>query len=119
MYGRSLTLRLVNIQSVIADTQRSIQELQARIDALIASDTDRSVERRDVSERALRVRWITERVSEVEDTTEQTKARITLQRGRLHSRRALLAAAIEREEGNKSKIAELSAAITEVEYVNL
>jgi hypothetical protein len=110
-----LTGRLVNIQSVIADTQRSIEDLQRRIDTLIVSDADRAAQKRDVSERALRVHWIRDRVSEVERTTEQTKARITLHRGRLHSRRALLVAAVEREEADKSKIMELSAAITQVE----
>lgn len=63
--------RLVNIQSVIADTKRSIADLQRQIDALICADSDRSTLRRDVGERSLRVRWIRDRVAEVERTTEE------------------------------------------------
>lgn len=64
--------RLVNIQSVIADTQRSVDDLQRQIDSLIAADTDRSAVRREVSERALRVRWVKDRVADVERTIEES-----------------------------------------------
>lgn len=111
----SLTLRLVNIQSVIADTQRSIDDLQRRIDSLITGDVDRSTLKRDVSERGLKVRWVRDRVSEVERTIEEARARITLHRGRVSARRALLAAAVEHEETTKSEACDLARQIADTE----
>ncbi|KAL1411180.1 hypothetical protein Q8F55_002131 [Vanrija albida] len=107
--------QLVNIQSVIADTQRSVDDLQRQIESLITADADRSALRRDVSERALRVRWVKDRVADVERTIEETKARITLHCGRLDARRALLVAAAEREAVDKSRTMELASSITDVE----
>ncbi|GMK55449.1 hypothetical protein CspeluHIS016_0205050 [Cutaneotrichosporon spelunceum] len=107
--------QLVNIQSVIADTERSIADLQHQIDTLISADRDRSALKRDVSERALCVRWIRDRVAEVERTTEEARARITLHRGRLDARRALLTAAIERAEQTRTQSAELTTGIADIE----
>ncbi|BEI93229.1 uncharacterized protein CcaverHIS019_0508570 [Cutaneotrichosporon cavernicola] len=107
--------QLVNIQSVIADTGRSIADLQHQIDTLISADSDRSTLKRDVSERALRVRWIRDRVAEVERTTEEARARMTLHRGRLDARRALLKAAIERAEQTRAQSAELTTGISDIE----
>ncbi len=56
---------------MIADTKRSIADLQRQIDTLISADSDRSTLKRDVGERSLRVRWIRDRVAEVERTTEE------------------------------------------------
>lgn len=56
-----------------------------------------------------------DRVAEVEHTIEETKARITLHQGQLSDRRALLAAAVEREETTKAKVGDLSSEITQVE----
>jgi hypothetical protein len=112
---------------VIADTKRSIADLQRQIDTLISADSDRSTLKRDVGERSLRVRWIRDRVAEVERTTEEgellvhlsqltsARARITLHRGRLDARRALLTAAIERAEQTRTQSAELTTEIADIE----
>lgn len=63
--------RLVNIQSVIADTQHSIDSLQQQIEGLISADADRVTVRRDIGERSLRIRWVRDRVAEVERSIEE------------------------------------------------
>lgn len=63
--------RLVNIQSVIADTQRDIDNLQRQIGSLISADSDRVAVRREIGERSLRIRWVRDRVAEVERTIDE------------------------------------------------
>jgi hypothetical protein len=40
LWGQADERRLVNMQAVIADTQRGIEQVQRKIDALLSVDTD-------------------------------------------------------------------------------
>ncbi|ORY25738.1 hypothetical protein BCR39DRAFT_590016 [Naematelia encephala] len=110
--------QLVNMQAVIADTERGIQDVQKNIDRLLLADADHRGLRRDNSQREERVRWISEKAAEVDTTTSEARARITLRRSAIESRRGNLAGAATAEELLVGSSLELLSSITSVESEN-
>ncbi|WVQ98524.1 hypothetical protein IAU59_005650 [Kwoniella sp. CBS 9459] len=79
--------QLVNLQAVVADTQRSIEQIRRKVDLLLKEDADRGALRREVEEKRSKVRWINEKIKEVERTTKETQAKTTLQQQEIEARR--------------------------------
>ncbi|KAK4689968.1 hypothetical protein P7C73_g164, partial [Tremellales sp. Uapishka_1] len=65
--------QLVNMQAVIMDTERSVEDVKKGIDRLLLDDADWSSLRRDVHQREEQVRWIKEKIEEVEKATKEGK----------------------------------------------
>ncbi|WVF72410.1 hypothetical protein IAT40_007225 [Kwoniella sp. CBS 6097] len=79
--------QLVNLQAVVADTRRSIEQVRRKVDLLLYRDVDRSALRREVEERQSKVAWISEKIKEVERTTKESQAKITLRQQEIETRR--------------------------------
>ncbi|OCF40155.1 hypothetical protein I317_06044 [Kwoniella heveanensis CBS 569] len=79
--------QLVNLQAVVADTQRSIEQVRREVDLLLYQDTDRSALRREIRERQSRIQWISEKVKEVEKSRKETSAKTTLRQQDIETRR--------------------------------
>ncbi|WRT66935.1 uncharacterized protein IL334_003900 [Kwoniella shivajii] len=90
--------QLVNLQAVISDTEKSIEQVRWNIDTLLIQDTDWRCLKRDISERRSRIEWLKSKVAEVEKTTREVQARITLNQQGIDIRRDNLQGAQEADE---------------------
>ncbi|KAL7422179.1 hypothetical protein Q5752_002824 [Cryptotrichosporon argae] len=107
--------QLFNLQAVVADTQRSIDELRARVDAAIKADCGGRALRRDVGEREHRVAWIKDRVAEVERTIEDVRTRDDERRRGIEARKDVMRHALDRAEAGRARADELDQEIGRVE----
>ncbi|WWC61358.1 uncharacterized protein I303_103939 [Kwoniella dejecticola CBS 10117] len=106
---------LINLQAVIADTQRSIEEVRRKVDNLLLKDADCRGLRRDISERQARVEWFGSKISEVEKHTRETQARTTLKQQDLDVRRDNLDGAEEADELRRGRGRDLEDEIGKIE----
>nr|XP_019042957.1 hypothetical protein I302_08666 [Kwoniella bestiolae CBS 10118]OCF21887.1 hypothetical protein I302_08666 [Kwoniella bestiolae CBS 10118] len=90
--------QLVNLQAVIADTERSIEEVRRKVDRLLLKDTDGRCLRREISERQSRIEWFESKIAEVEKLKRETQARTTLKQQDIDVRRDNLEGAGEADE---------------------
>ncbi|EIW69486.1 hypothetical protein TREMEDRAFT_73876 [Tremella mesenterica DSM 1558] len=107
--------QLVNLQAVIADTEREIAQVQRKINALLLADTDNSALRREVEERSGRIRWLKKAIMEVEKSTMEAQSRVSLEQEEMERRRENLARAEEADEIRRSGMEELHSEVKSIQ----
>ncbi|WWC85284.1 uncharacterized protein L201_000146 [Kwoniella dendrophila CBS 6074] len=107
--------QLINLQAVIADTERSIEQVRRKVDKLLLRDSDLRCLKREISERESRVEWFETKVKEVEKTTRETQARIILKQQNNDTRRDNLDGAEEADELRRGRGRDLEEEIGKIE----
>ncbi|KAL4246786.1 hypothetical protein ABKN59_009300 [Abortiporus biennis] len=100
-------LRLVNLQAVVLDTEKSLSDIVSDIDYLVVQNTI-SVSNREVSERKATVRQLEAEKGFVEDEAQNLTNQIDSRREALRRRRQLLAEAKKADQEEGQAIADLS-----------
>ncbi|WWD15739.1 hypothetical protein CI109_100161 [Kwoniella shandongensis] len=108
--------QLVNMHAVIADTERGVCDVKRKANKLLFQDVDRRALRREVSEREEKVKWINEKILEVEKVTKEIQARTTLREQALEKRRDNLADADTADELLHGRARDLEDEIGSIEY---
>ncbi|WWD10375.1 hypothetical protein V865_008510 [Kwoniella europaea PYCC6329] len=111
--------QLINLQAVIADTERSIEEVRWKVDQLLRKDADGRCLGREVSERQSRVEWFRSKISEVEKLTRETQARTTLKQQDIDIRRDHLEGAEEADGLRRGRGRDLEDEIGKIETERL
>ncbi|WVR05005.1 hypothetical protein IAU60_002017 [Kwoniella sp. DSM 27419] len=107
--------QLVNLQAVVADTQANIEQIRRKVDKILLRDVNRGTLRREVEERTSKSAWIGEKLVEVEKTTREAQARITLKQQETSDRRRVLHEAAEADELRRGRARDLEKEIRAVE----
>ncbi|WWC69673.1 uncharacterized protein I206_103616 [Kwoniella pini CBS 10737] len=110
---------LINLQAVIADTQRSIEDVRLKVDKLLIADEDWRGLRREISEKRSRIDWFRSKIADVEKLTRETQARSTLKEQDIEIRRNHLDGAEEADELRRGRGRDLEDEIGKIEAERL
>lgn len=106
---------LVNVQAVIADMERNIASLQARIDQLLSKDVDHRAIKRDIGQRTANISWLQDHIADVERRMKEIAARTVLRTESIANRQNSLQSAAAQSDRLQAHALNLDSQITEVE----
>ncbi|WVQ71418.1 hypothetical protein IAR50_000955 [Cryptococcus sp. DSM 104548] len=111
--------QLVNLHAVIVDTQKSIKEVQGNVDRLLKEDVDHRALKREVSERENRVAVIKSMIADVEQRTDEVRARTSALTTSQQTRRSNLSDADEYSTTSYLQVSALSNEISSLDSERL
>ncbi|ORX39691.1 hypothetical protein BD324DRAFT_614626 [Kockovaella imperatae] len=112
-------LQLVNMQSVLADTEREIARVQARIEVLLQQDVDWRALRREIAQRETRCAWVQKASGHVDNMLQASEAHIVQRKQANDRRRSDLINAEQRSDLISGECADLQLTLDAVESERL